>query len=262
MEEGLQEAYAWLYRRLNRQAARFLQPFLELHVGRTLVHALRLQRAEKPEALRHLLGRSLLPEDFRRDLLAAADAERFVAVLERRLGSRSQAFHGLGEVYAEQGPGGVEEQLTSSLWQRAVRLAREGTVKELVQSLIDLRNLVAIAKHWRWQVTRPPQLVSGGGIDPCRLRRVWRARDEAGLEQLAGRLAGTPGRSLLEPREIETAVLRRQTLLLQRRGRDPVEGGVLLDYLWRCRMAARNRSLFIRLEEDNDELLDDVLVMP
>lgn len=262
VEEGLHESFAWLFGRLRPRAGKFLQPFLELHAGRTLIQALRLQRAEKPEALRHLLRGSLLREELCQSLLAAEDSDRFVTAMEKHLGSRCRELRRLTAVHADQGPGGVEERIAAGLLSRALRTARTSAMTLLVRRFIDLRNLTAIAKYWRWQVARRPDLVGGGDIGHERLHRVWAARDEAGLEQLAERLAGTAGKQLRDARAIETAVYLRLTLDLQRQGRDPLGGAVLLDYLWRCRMAARNRTLFQALEQDNEKLLDDVMVVP
>jgi hypothetical protein len=62
------------------------------------------------------------------------------------------------------------------------------------------------------------------------------------VEHLASRLAGSTLTDL-EPRSAERQLLGGLTLRLRRAGRDPLGLGVIIDTVWRCQIAARNRAL-------------------
>ena len=83
----------------------------------------------------------------------------------------------------------------------------------------------------------------------------------AWLELAARRI---PGFDLLpdaDPRSIEMSLLQGISQDLRRLGRDPLGPGVLIDYLWRCQIAARNRALFLNLGKEQEEVLNETLVI-
>ncbi len=257
-EEGLQRALQWLFQRLPVASYRQLQPYFELLSGRSLVMALRLHRAETEDALRRLLQQSLLQRDIRDLFLQTEAPDKLVLRLEAALAPEYPELRGLMAIYTDQGPGGVEEQIAAGLLRRARLKARTAALQALVARLVDLRNILSVGKYWRWQVAQEPPLAKGGRVAPERLRRLWSVRDEAGLAQLVVRLARQPGPLPQDARDMELCLLRGVTAEMRRFGKDPLGPGFLLDYLWRCQVAARNRALTsrqaARLEPFFDEL--------
>jgi vacuolar-type H+-ATPase subunit C/Vma6 len=125
---------------------------------------------------------------------------------------------------------------------QALAEARSPAVRMTVRFLVDLRNLLAVLRFWRWRVTVAPALLAGGEIEPEALARAWTGRDAGLLRHLAGRL-GEVVLADLEPRAAERELLGVLTRRLRRAGRAPLEAGVVIDYLWCCQVAARNQAL-------------------
>jgi len=259
-EEGLQKALQWLYCRLPAVSYRQLRPYFELIGGRSLVMALRLHRAEAGEALRRLLQQSLLQRDIIDLFLQTEEPDKLVSRLEVALILEYPELAGLATTYAGQGPGGVEEQVAAGLLRRACLKARTASLKALVARLVDLRNILSVGKYWRWQMAQEPPLVRGGMVEPERLRRFWSGRDETGLAQLVARLAHQGGPLPQDVRGMELCLLQGATAEMRRFGKDPLGTGLLLDYLWRCQVAARNHALAVVQAGRVDPFFDDLKV--
>ncbi|MCK4536740.1 MAG: hypothetical protein KAT93_06980 [Desulfuromonadales bacterium] len=259
-EEGLQDVFLWVFDRLNPTLFKQLRPYLELVAGHSLVLALRLYRAEKREALSHLLQRSLLHPVLQKQMLTTESTEQLVTSLETLLAPAYPELEGLLMVYKGQGPGGVEEQLEAGFLLRSLATVRATPVHKLLTWMVDLRNILSVAKYWRWQVEQEPPLLSGGTVAPVRLQRLWVRRDEAGLGRVVTRRSGLTEPPPVNSRSIEMSLLRGMTGELHRSGRDPLGLGVLVDYLWCCQVAARNRALLLNLEDGQGHLLNETLV--
>ena len=260
-EEGVQAACRWVFDRMNPALSRYLRPYLELVAGQSLIHALRLSRAEKRESLGHLLQRSLLHPLLQKQIITATSIEPLAAFLERWLAPECPQMDGLLATYQRQGPGGLEEQLEAGLLRRAVSAVRSTPVCRLLTWLVDRRNLLSIAKFWRWQVEQEPPLLPGGSVSRVRLQRLWRLHDGAAFGLVVKRISGFDEPPAADPPSIELSLLQGISKDLHRLGRDPLGPGVLVDYLWCCQVAARNRALFLNLGEEQEYLLNETLVV-
>lgn len=232
---------AWLQPRLARGLREPLGPYLELEAMRCLLLALRHRLAGDPVPP-GLLRQAWLAPELAPLLERPAAAQGVVGRLEAWLADDYPFAAGLLPRYQEQGPGGVEQQLAAGMLGQALDAAREPVVRMTIRFLIDLRNLLAVMRHWRWGLRTAPPLLPGGEAAAGLLARAWANGDAATVERLAARLAGAPLPGL-EPRAAERQLLGGLTLRLRRAGRDPLGAGVVLDTLWRCRAAARNRAL-------------------
>lgn len=234
-------AMTWLHLRLERSLRTALTPYAEIMAMHSLL-----------VALRHRLGGEPIPAGLLRQPWLAAelpvlldqpgDAEQVVARLEAWLTDDYQFAAGLLNGYRQQGPGQIEQQLGAGILGFALAKARAPVVRMTVRFLIDVRNLLAVLRHWRWQLRSVPPLLDGGEVSTRDLRRTWKAVDRAAFTVMAARLAAGQLTDL-DPRAAERQLLRGLTLRLRRAGRDPLAVGVIIDYLWRCRVAARNRAL-------------------
>lgn len=231
----------WLHPRLDRRLRRALRPYLELEAMHFLLQALRHRLAGEtvPPGLLH---QAWLAPELATLLDREGDAGAVVAKLEAWLRKDYPFAAGLTRGYLDQGPGRVEQQLATGMLTYALALAHDPAMRMTVRFLTDLRNLLAILRHWRWKLRLAPELLSGGELDRELLRRAWAANDAAAVERLATRLAGTPLIDL-EPRAVERQLFGGLTRRLRHAGRDPLGVGVVIDTLWRCQVAARNRAL-------------------
>ncbi len=231
----------WLAPRLGRALWEALRPCLEIEAMHLLLLALRHRLGGEPVPA-GLLRRPWLAADLAGLIDRPGEPRQVVARLEERLSGTCPFAAGLVAGYLRQGPGWVEQQLAAGVLGQALDRARAPAVRMTVRFLVDVRNLLAVLRHRRWQLRIPPPLLAGGELDAGILRRAWEAADAVQLRQLAGRLGGTAPVDL-EPRAVERQLLGALTVRLRRAGRDPLDVGVVVDALWRCRIAARNRAL-------------------
>lgn len=240
-QRHLRKEYRWVYFHLERRLRRQLRPVFEYSELRLLVLGVRYLAAGELKAFGELLRQSLLPPRLQRKLLAAPQAVAAVAVLERLLADDCPVFRGVTECYLRQGPGGVEQQLLGGYLQQAMAVSRPAPVRELLVYLLDMRNLLALYKHLRWQLPQAPPLLSGGELSVTVIERCWQQQDLAALLRLARKRAGLNVEAELADIEdlLEEGVAKR----LRQQAREPLQIGVLLDYLWLCRRIARNSVL-------------------
>lgn len=258
-ELGCRREIRWVFDRLEPALARTLQPYFLVLAGQDLVVVLRQLRAGEPAVLDHLEPHALFAPELLAVLHTQGDFDRLLLALERTLAETLPLLQDLTRTYRRQGPGGLEEQLETGLLRQALTISRAGPVRSLLRDLIDRRNLLAVFKHWRWQVRRPPQLVEGGQIGLQTLAKLWASRDETALARLARKQAGLARPAPDTPRHLEQLLLAGIGRRLRQAGRDLLGPGLVLDYLWRCRLALRNHSLATRLADSYDDLLEELV---
>jgi len=253
------EIIDWVYARLNGRLRKRLAPFLELLAMRNLVLLLRYRLAEEsPPAI--LLQHALLAEPLQNLLKEAAKPEAVVARLEAALATEYPFAGSLVAIYRSQGPGGVEQQLTSGILEHGLKRSGNAIIGRTLRYLVDMRNCLAVRKFWRWQVSQAPPLTCGGSLPLNTLKRVWAAHDDDRLAALATRLSG---RSVhrMEPVNLEQGLLNGLTRLLRQAGRDPLGLAVIIEYLWRIQLAAHNHWLRGRLASEREDLFEEVLLL-
>lgn len=245
-QQKLLAEYRWLYRQAGPQLRKKLLPIFEYFELRLLVVALRCLAVGARSALRSQLQQSL----FQTKVIEIIESSEQVAdALERlQLDFAAQYLFcgGLMETYLRQGPGGLEQVIVGGYLRQAVQDCRSEPVKRFLRYLLDMRNLLALQKHLYWQVPVDPPLLPSGSIDMTVLEKIWNDRDVAGLRVLMQQVSGQQEL----PGEIgcEGYLLQGLTSRLQREGRDPLQLGVVIDYLWRCWLATREQGL--RLHRD------------
>lgn len=235
------ELIAWLYPRLDHPLRTGVLPYLEVEAMHSLLIALRHRLGGEPVPA-ELLQRPWLAAALPGVLTQPGESQQVVARLEGWLRTDYPFAAGLTTGYLRNGPGGVEQQLAAGMLGQGLARARVPVVRMTLRFLVDLRNLLAIVRHWRWQVSTPPPLLPGGELDAAALGRVWAAGDRLAMARLTARLSGTEPVNL-EPRAVERQLLKGLAGRLRRAGRDPLGIGVIIDLLWRCRLAAHNQAL-------------------
>lgn len=234
-------AMAWLHPRLAPPLRSAVLPYLEIEAIHCLLLALRYRLGGEPVPP-GLLHQPWLAGELAGLLDRPGEVDTVLAALEQWLAGDYSFAAGLLSGYLKQGPGQVEQQLATGILNHALTKARVPVVAMTVRFLVDVRNLLAVLRHWRWRVQAAPSLLAGGEVDAGSLARAWAAGDEDLFRRLAARLDGVALPDL-EPRTAERVLLSGLTRRLHRAGRDPLGVGVIIDYLWRCRVAARNRAL-------------------
>lgn len=232
---------AWLWPRLENSLRIGLTPYLEIEAMLCLRLALRYRLSDEVVPA-GLLRQPWLAKELGILLGRPGDARTVLTQLEVWLTPDYPFAARLTNGYLAQGPGQVERQLIAGILMHSLARARVPVVRMTIRFLTDLRNLLAVLRHWRWQLRTPPALLPGGELETALLARVWADTDKAMLERLAARLSGKPLIDL-EPRAAERELLSGLTRRLRQTGRDPLGLGLVIDYVWRCQMATRNHLL-------------------
>ena len=258
-KKSFEQSVLWVYQHLNPYLHKNLDPFFELIAMRQLVLILRYRFAgEFP------------PEWFLRDVLVAkklvevsrhiAQTDLLVLKLESLLKEHYPFTEHLFKSYNNQGPGAVEQQLSRGILSHGHRKARNQLMLHIFQYFIDLRNVLTIIKFWRWQVTKNPDFIPGGKIPVFNLTRVWLKQDHQMLVRLVKQQVTIPI-SEPESRKVEQDFFQGITRFLYRSGKDPLGLGVIIDYLWRLKIATHNRALKRLMVESPDEMYDEAFLL-
>jgi len=244
----------------NRESAR-LFGWLEEPLRRKLAPVFWL--AEIPALagrLRRIAGRRKPAGDETRETLLAKPLQRAlgldsataaVAGVTACLAPLERGFAALPAIYRSGGPGAVEAALHDLSLEYCAAQVRQPQLKRYVTLLIDSRNLLAIAKHQRWRLAVQPKFLRGGSLHLPELAALFAADNPAALLLRIARLGGADTPAVADTPE--KGVLQAQLTVMQRLAREPAGIGLILDYLWRCGMEARNIALLADLARAGDE---------
>jgi hypothetical protein len=211
---------------------------------KTLVLSLRNKAVENADAVEKLLEPSLLSAAIKELLRAPGDTRSTIADLASELAAAADGFGHLTAVYSSSGLKGFENGLLSAFVEAAAGRPRHRVVDEFFVAFADLRNVVILYKHLRWEMDDPAPFVTGGRIEQARLGKILAQQSDSDFGCLVKEVAGLP--SPPDPEDeaaLETVLLRALTRRLRRAGRESEDIGVILDYLWRVYVQARNLAV-------------------
>uniref|UniRef100_A0A831U456 V-type ATP synthase subunit C n=1 Tax=Geobacter metallireducens TaxID=28232 RepID=A0A831U456_GEOME len=256
---GALREFVWVYGQMEPGVRRTFAPLFAWFELRTLLLVFRNLAAQDVSRAGALLGESLLDGRVTRRLSAVRDLAEGVEALVSLLVLKKAKFGLLRQTFAEEGLPGFEREL-ATLWLEDLAARRlDHPLAELLRRLMDLRNMVILAKVLRWHPKAPPSFVRGGTI-PFRCLGELAGRGEPEellrlLERLSGREVAR--RALLNP---EPPLLEAITREVRRWGREPGGTGPILDYLWRCHLEARNLGLLVHGGELDRETIKREMV--
>lgn len=248
-EEGwtwrpLQQEYLWVFSRMEAAMQQVFTPFFWLVEIRTLAICLR-RLSGGPNRDEGGLGESLLHNGIRKMLRTAPNTAGAVERLAETLGKIDAAFSRLPEIYRFGGIGALEAALYDISLETFRSVQLHPVMRRYLALLIDSRNLVAAAKQVKWQPASPPTLLAGGTLRLSVIEGLFVRRDVAGIVAMAAGLGGH-GR-VPETGELDVTLLNAQGGILRSMAREQDGVGLMLDYLWRCGIEARNLALLSRL---------------
>jgi len=243
-EEGGWTAFrrecAWVFRQMEVAWRRDFAPLLVTWEIPVLLRAVRFIRQGDRSMLEALFRHSLLSRQWQTELGRCRDGAEAAAAVTAALSEESPALGGVEAIYRREGGRRFEQELVERFLGAPCRGRPLAVVGAYFRAVIDSRNLLRLAKHQRWNL-EAPALLDGGELTVEELDALWRQRDLAAVMRRAAAWAGA-----VEPKAwgslsvlLERGMLRRARLW----GSDPLQAGVVLDYLCRCRLRARNLNL-------------------
>lgn len=241
---NLLREFSWLYSQMNGALRETFAPLFLFFELRTIFLSLRNRGAGKFERIPGLLEHTLLAESPRRVLAGRGEIAVAVRELQGAFLSLSPRFLRLEERYRESGMRGFEEELTCRVLEEVRAMEPPPPVGGFFERLIDMRNIMAVSKQFRWQVRTPPRFLKGGRYSRATLEGAFAAGEAGEVNAIIRRFSGMEV-NLSDAVAVEHALLKGMTLFLRREGRYPLGAGLILDYLWRSSLEARNLGILL-----------------
>ncbi len=241
---GLLGELGWIHRQMDGRLRRTFAPLFGLYELKTIVLCLREKALDDSAVVADLLGPSLLSEAMKDVLSAPADTRSTIANTVDVLARVGGGFANLDAAYAESGLRGFEDGLLRAFLEQVASERGHPRVDEFFCAFVDLRNVIILHKHLRWSMEAPAPFVDGGRVERERLTQILKDRSEPDFGRLVKELTGLPeAPSAADEAGLETILLRSLTRHLRRLGREDEAVGLILDYLWRIYVQARNLAV-------------------
>jgi vacuolar-type H+-ATPase subunit C/Vma6 len=232
---GLLKELFWVYGQMNGGLRKTFGPvFLNFEL-RTLVLCLRNKSALNMATVGELLRYSLLCDEIRSVLREERDMASTIGVVTDCLTAFSPRFSGLAQINGGTGLRSFEENLLRASLEHFAESRLHPLIRNFFIHIIDLRNLLGLYKHLRWGIGEAPPFVSGGSINEAVFQDIMARGEMKGVENLLTKMSK---KRFDGPWEVR--FLRALTGELREAGREPLGIGVILEYIWRRYIEARN----------------------
>lgn len=232
----------WLFRQMDARLREAYAPLFGLFEMKTIVLCLRHASLDRVEAQRQLLERSLLSARLRHILGQRRHVGAIVAALGGALGGLSRAFADLDSRYFEAGLKGCEDALMRIYLESLTATRLAAPTRHFLTRFTDLRNVMALYKHLRWEMKGPVVLIHGGTIDLQAFREVVIAGEGAALDALIVRATGVRISAASEI-GVEARLLTALGGELKRVRRERGGEWLVPEYLWSVYVHARNLAV-------------------
>lgn len=256
-EEGwknLLRESAWLYSQMDKRLRHVFSPLFGWLELRTLTLCLRNMLDSRAGRIEELLQQSLLSAGLQKVLLGGGEHAAVINAAAALLAADSTQKRRLTGVYRQEGVAGFERELTDLFLAEAVAGRLHPLISEFLAILIDARNIITLYKQQRWRISTPPAFIAGGS---CDLPMLCKLAKKAGREEimLLIRKVTRTKIAFAVPESVERLMLTWVTRTVRRWGRNPSGPGMILDYIWRCYLEARNLGLLVHCRGADRELL-------
>jgi len=259
--ERLLQELEWLHWQMNRRLRDCFGPVFMLFELKTLVLCLRNKAVQGGAEIERLLRHSLLAEPLQGAIRQEPDVRATVAAVGTAFAGTVGAAPSLESAYADGGLKGFESRLTRGYLEHLDRARLHPVIGGFFASFIDLRNLMTLYKHLRWGIDDAAAFVPGGTIEASRLRLASTGKDSVCLDVLVKSIAGRAAPPLAASEgALETVLLGSMTQSLRKIGRDSEDVGLILDYVWRVYVQARNQAVLLHAGDLDAATLERELI--
>lgn len=233
---------SWLFRQLDPELRATLSPLFVFFELGAVARVLRYLAGEKPGDADQVLQASMLAPKIRTVLRGREGVAEVLARLERSSAGLVLSLAGIRDSYREGGLQRCEEMLRNRFLERALAMACQGELVHFFRAVIDVKNILAVAKWLRWRPPSMPALVPGGQLPMAgpgqkmteerlaRMVRHWtHGQDTAG--------------DRLRPEHLEPILQAHLLRRLTHRRREGSVAAACIEYAWRSHSVAREHSL-------------------
>ncbi len=258
-EKYLKES-AWIFHQMNNGLRNIFRPYFMYSELNTLLTCLRYKTEKGNSAeIERLLFFSLLSKGIKDVLKTDADAPSVLNILEKKVSFIRDNSAGLEQVFLIDGFKGAEQKITGALFECILNMDTHPLIKRLFVSIADARNIITLHKHLRWDTTSGPFFIEGGNIKKAILNKILHSYNTDALDALVYKQTG---RRIEGPdaARVENALQRQLTRRIKKGERESPDIGLILNYLWRCAMEAKNLSIIYHGRELDRGILKEELV--
>ena len=221
----------WLHTQMNRELRDTFAPLFALFEMKTIVLCLRNKAIGRPAEIERLLHRSLLADDIRESLTNEPDVRSAIV----------RAFSELAAEFDEGNLQAFENNLMRLYLQEVVRQSLHPVMREFFTGFIDLRNIVLLYKHFRWNLAKPEALIDGGSIAVDELQST---QTSAELDDLVKRVTRLAAISVAASEaSLESELLGALTTRLRKIRHTMDDIGLIVVYVWSIYVQARNLAI-------------------
>lgn len=230
----------WLYRQMDETLRKTLAPLFFLFEIETLVRLVRAEEARQGADGNGFPRNTLLSGEIKGIFQGSGATGAKVEQLHGAMKEAGFVMDGLVTAQAENGAQGFEAYLRREFLQQVPAMCGHARVEQFLRTIIDLKNIMTVAKWLRWEKPGVPQLLKGGSAGS-------KIRSSASLgEALRRMIRRFPGGSGFagpaNPAHLEPFLLDRlgQGMRGNIRYGGPAE--CVMGYIWHCHAAARHQS--------------------
>ncbi|HEY6009993.1 MAG TPA: V-type ATPase subunit, partial [Nitrospirota bacterium] len=186
-----------------------------------------------------LLKVSLLSDEIRHALMTGNDVLSAVYRVEQIFVSQSPEFSGLEKIYRSEGLRGVEQHLTNAFLTFIVSTGLHPLIRTFFTRVIDSRNIMGLFKYTGMEFSALPTFLNNGSIPAARFSETIGPEDPSAATSLVHEVSGIR-LDRNDPAQVEIALYTWISRYLKTAGRDPLNIGLIIDYLWRRSIEAMN----------------------
>ena len=254
--------FRWVYFQMNRGLQNIFYPFFAYAEIKTIVLCLRhkVEKESKTETA-DILSFSLLSRELKEVLEKEGDIPFILEEFDKKFLSSMDRAAGLNEIFVKEGLKGVEEKIVNDFITQISASDLHPVLHNFFIFLIDVRNIMTLYKYERWDLKSDPLFIHGGSISDSVLRR---AVQDSGIPPIIRLVHQRTGIRVQEPgaSEIENTLLTGLTKYLRSKAREGSGEGLILDYLWKVYIEARNFSILLHCRDfENVQLRKELVVL-
>ena len=171
------------------------------------------------------------------------------------------ALHEAGAAYAEQGLRGFEDALMRGYLAHVVTTRLHPVVRQFFRAFIDLRNVMILYKQLRWRMAETGVFIEGGAFEVPHLAQLALHAEPGSLDELVKEATGLKTvPAAANEGALETVLLASLTRRLHQTGRSGDTFALILDYIWRHYVHARNLALLFHASDLGEAALERELI--
>ncbi|HYA17647.1 MAG TPA: V-type ATPase subunit [Bryobacteraceae bacterium] len=259
--EALLNEIEWLYGQMNRALRACFAPVFVLLELKTIVLCLRNREAGRLSEIDTLLTHTLLADSLRQALRGQPDVRSSIARLVETTAGALPGLREAAAAYANHGLRGFEDSLMRGYLAHTAAAQLDPLIRQFLRAFIDLRNVMILYKQLRWGVDDAGAFIEGGTFELSRLAQLLAGRKLSSWEELAKEataLKALPAAA--SEGALETVLLTSLTGRLRQIGRDRDDAGLVLDYIWRIYVHARNLAVLCHAPDLGEAALERELI--